>query len=97
MTIGRKLLGGIVAASCTLALQAPLASAADNPPEQVRVVRLNVVATDSAGKPVGDLTADDIKVRDQGKDRRISLFHANVVRAKSQTGSCPPCAPPPSS
>ena len=79
MTIGRKLLGGIVAASCTLALQAPLASAADNPPEQVRVVRLNVVATDSAGKPVGDLTADDIKVRDQGKDRRISLFHANVV------------------
>ena len=79
MTIGRKLLGGMIAAGCTLALQAPMASAADNPPEQVRLVRLHVVATDSAGKPVSDLTADDIKVRDQNKDRRISEFHANVV------------------
>jgi VWFA-related protein len=60
-------------------LQAPLASAADNPPAQTRLVRLNVVAVDSAGKPVSDLTADDIKVRDQNKDRRIALFHANVV------------------
>ncbi|HXN47552.1 MAG TPA: VWA domain-containing protein [Bryobacteraceae bacterium] len=79
MTIGRKLLGGIMAAGCTLALQAPLANAADNPPEQVRLVRLHVVATDIAGKPVGDLEAADIKVRDQNKDRRIAEFHAEVV------------------
>ncbi len=79
MTIGRKFWGGIVAASCTLALQAPVAGAADNPPAQTRLVRLNVVATDGTGKQVGDLTADDFKVKDQNKDRRIALFHANTV------------------
>jgi VWFA-related protein len=62
-----------------VALQAPVAWAADNPPDQVRLVRLNVAAFDSDGKPVGDLTADDFKVRDQNKDRRIVLFHHNVV------------------
>ena len=79
MTIGRKFFGGMVAASCTLALQAPVASAADNPPAQVRLVRMNVVASDSAGKQVGDLTADDFKVRDQNKDRRVTMLHANVA------------------
>ena len=79
MTIGRKFIGGIVAASCTLAFEAPVARAAENPPAQTRLVRLNVVALGTDGKPVGDLTADDFKVRDQNKDRRIALFHVNAM------------------
>lgn len=79
MTFGRKLICELIAAGCTLALHAPVASAADNPPEQVRLVRLNVAAFDNDGKPVGDLTADDFKVRDQTKDRRIVLFHPNAL------------------
>ena len=79
MTIGRKLIGGIIAASCILAFEAPVASAADNPPAQTRLVRLNVLALGSDGKPVSDLTADDFKVRDQNKDRRIALFHVNAM------------------
>jgi len=79
MTIGRKLICELIAAGCTVALQAPVVSAADNPSEQVRLVRLNVAAFDSDGKPASDLTADDFHVRDRGKDRRIALFHHNVA------------------
>jgi hypothetical protein len=44
--------------------------------EPSKLVRLNVVAVDQAGKPVGDLTANDFSVVDDGKPETIALFHA---------------------
>jgi VWFA-related protein len=45
------------------------------------LVQLNVVALDSDGKPVGDLTADDFKVSDQGAAQRIVFLHKNLSAA----------------
>ncbi len=42
------------------------------------MVQLNVVALDSDGKPVGDLTADDFKVTDQGAAQRVVFLHNNA-------------------
>ena len=36
-------------------------------------ITLNVVARDSHDQPVGDLTADDFQVSDQGKSQHITL------------------------
>src|ERR1700691_3804259 len=38
------------------------------------VVLVDVVAKDSRGKPVADLTRDDFVVRDNGQEQTISLF-----------------------
>ncbi len=44
--------------------------------EPVKLVRLNVVAVDGQGKPVGDLTAGDFHIVDEGKQETVALFHA---------------------
>jgi VWFA-related protein len=39
------------------------------------MVDLNVIAVDSHGEPVGDLTSDDFQVIDAGKKENIAFFH----------------------
>jgi VWFA-related protein len=78
MTTRGRLIGSLAAVCCALVVQAPMAGA-EKAPEQVRLVRLHVAAFDGNGKPVDGLTADDFKVRDQNKDRRIVLFHRDVA------------------
>jgi hypothetical protein len=43
-------------------------------PTAPRLVQLNVVALDSHGQPVGDLTAADFHITDAGKKQEVSLF-----------------------
>ncbi len=40
-----------------------------------RLIDLNVVAVDSHGLPVNDLTSDDFQVSDAGKEQKIAFFH----------------------
>jgi len=51
-------------------------TAAVSAQEPVKLVRLNVVAVDAQGKPVGDLAASDFHVVDDGKSENIALFHS---------------------
>jgi VWFA-related protein len=53
-----------------------LAASAAFAQETGRLVRLDVVALDSAGQPVSGLTADDFQIADQGKPQKIALFRA---------------------
>jgi hypothetical protein len=59
---------------CGLAVSALILTASAQEP--VKLVRLNVVAVDAQGKPVGDLTASDFHIVDEGKPETIALFHA---------------------
>jgi VWFA-related protein len=45
--------------------------------QRERLVTLNVVAFDSKGLPVGDLTEDDFQIQDQGKKQQIVMFRRN--------------------
>jgi VWFA-related protein len=47
----------------------------------MRLVRLSVDAADDQGKPVADLSADDFRVTDQGKQQRIVLFRRDATAA----------------
>ena len=47
---------------------------AQTPAEPARLVRLNVLAVESNGKPAAGLTAGDFQVTDQGKPQRITIF-----------------------
>ena len=47
-----------------------------------RLVDLNVVAVDSRGQPVNDLTAGDFQVADAGKQRPVAFFRHNGDRLK---------------
>ena len=40
-----------------------------------RLIDLNVIAVDRQGLPVTDLTSDDFRVTDAGKEQRIAFFH----------------------
>src|SRR5690242_20712655 len=51
-----------------------VAAQAQTPTEPARLVRLNVVATDSNGQPAAGLTAGDFQITDQGKSQHIALF-----------------------
>ncbi|HLJ51035.1 MAG TPA: VWA domain-containing protein [Bryobacteraceae bacterium] len=51
-----------------------------------RLVTLNAVATDAKGNPVGDLSAADIRVRDQGKPQAPVFFRFSGIKS--------PIAPP---
>ena len=73
---------------------------ADPPPSvptmhaEARVVQIDVVVTDSHGKPVTDLTKQDFAITDEGKPRAIDIFSLERVGAdRLQTA---PSAPPPS-
>jgi VWFA-related protein len=39
-----------------------------------RLINLNVIAVDSRGQPVDDLTADDFQITDAGKPQKIAFF-----------------------
>jgi VWFA-related protein len=54
-----------------IALAAALSAAAAGP----QFVSLNVIATDSHGQPVADLSATDIQISDNGKVQEIAFFH----------------------
>ena len=57
--------------------QSPGNSSPTPPPKRAQLVTLNVVAFDSHGLPVGDLTADDFQIQDQGKRQQIVFFRRN--------------------
>jgi len=63
----RTLYGGLAVSAWILTASAQ---------EPAKLVRLNVVAVDQQGKPVGDLTANDFHIADEGKPETIALFHA---------------------
>jgi VWFA-related protein len=46
----------------------------DEPQQEPRMVDLNVVADDSRGRPVTDLTRDDFRVTDSGKLQTVAFF-----------------------
>lgn len=66
----------------TLLILAPL-FAVDPPQEEPRMVDLNVVALDSHGAPVTDLTRDDFRVVDAGKAETIDFFRHRDGAAKA--------------
>jgi VWFA-related protein len=83
------------------ALAAPiilLALAEPPPPEptmhaEARVVEIDVVVSDSHGKPVTDLTKQDFTITDEGKPRPIDIFAIeNTGANRSQT--TPSVTPP---
>ena len=63
------------------------AASADSPGN---LVTLNVVALDSHGQPIGDLTADDFQIQDQGKHYKIAVFHKNDAKPQ---GDAPALGP----
>jgi len=76
----RKLLFAFGLAAGVLLAQSKPAPAAGGAaqsslPEPTKLVRLDVLATED-GKPVTDLTVDDFRVTDQGKDQKITSFRA---------------------
>ncbi len=62
----------VAALAVPVLAQAPAAPAA---PAGPTFVRLNVLAFDEKGQPVGDLKPGDLQVLDQGKPQRIVYFH----------------------
>jgi len=64
---------------------------------EARVVQIDVVVTDSQGKPVGDLTKQDFTITDEGKPRAIDIFTVNrgepVPRAKPTSSAVSSLAP----
>ena len=60
--------------------------AAQQPSSASKRVALNVLALDSQGNPVSDLSADDFRISDQGKPQRIVSF--------TRTGDPKPLATP---
>ena len=50
---------------------------------------LNVIALDSQGRPVNDLTADDFQVSDAGKPQKIAFFRHNDGRPRLATALQP--------
>ena len=50
----------------------------DSPQSEPRLVDLNIIAVDSHGEPVTDLTADDFQVTDAGKPQKIAFFRGKA-------------------
>ena len=75
--------------------------AADVPPvttlhAEARVVQIDVVVTDSQGKPVTDLSKQDFTITDEGKARAIDIFSINrgdAVRVQSSSPAVPKLPP----
>jgi VWFA-related protein len=65
----------------TLLLLVP-AYGIDPPQEDARLVDLNVVALDSHGAPVTDLTRDDFRITDAGRPETIAFFRHRDGAAK---------------
>jgi VWFA-related protein len=80
MAIQRNFVCGLVLAGLALVwAQSPSPAPAG---VSTRLVRLRVNAVDEQGKPA-DLTADDIRVTDQGKAQRIVLFRREGTAASA--------------
>jgi VWFA-related protein len=84
----------------TLAMPLTLAWVLADPPPSVptmhaeaRVVQIDVVVTDSHGKPVTDLTKQDFAISDEGKPRPIDIFSIESGSA-SRPHATPPATPP---
>src|SRR5271157_111151 len=74
----------LLAAACAAGERAyPQAAGAD---ASAKVVQLSVVALDSKGQPVGDLTADEFQIADGGKPQKIAAFR----HAESKLQQAPP-------
>ncbi|HSL20639.1 MAG TPA: VWA domain-containing protein [Vicinamibacterales bacterium] len=83
----RRLLAASLAVSVAVAAQA--SSAAQSAPEQpvfksgVDLVRFDVRIVDDAGRPIADLTADDIQIDENGTPLPVMLFQRVVEPAES--------------
>jgi VWFA-related protein len=73
MSLARRLFCSAAFAAVLLIAQNPA------PPADPTIVRLNVIAVDSGGQPVTDLTADDFRVTDQGKPERVLFFRRSGI------------------
>lgn len=83
MKLSRYLAGAFAPAAFLFSLNT-LAQAPANPPQPL-FVRLNVLALDSKGQPVGDLNAADFQVTDQAKPQQASYFHRKGAAAVAKT------------
>ena len=84
MAIAEKTICSFAMAASLLLAQAPAPSAGNSTEAApAALVGLEVVAVDSSGQPVTDLTADDLKVTDQGKPEAIVCFRRNQAEVAS--------------
>jgi VWFA-related protein len=77
----------LIAAAFVLAAQEPV-----EPPVirvTTRLVEVSVVVHDKSGAPVSDLTRDDFRVFDRGKQQKVALFFRNASR-RVQSPPAPP-------
>jgi VWFA-related protein len=89
-TKGRRL-GGLIVVGL---LAAPLsAQQAPTFRSSVRLVNVTVIAHDSAGRPVTNLTASDFQVFEDGKEEKIEVFSINTDR-QAQTATAALTPPP---
>jgi hypothetical protein len=51
----------------------------DSSQPESKLLDLNVIAIDSHGQPVTDLTGDDFQVSDAGKQQKIAFFTATTA------------------
>jgi len=66
-----------------LLISTPVSSAADDQVEpESQMVDLNVIALDSHGEPITDLTRDDFQIADAGKPQKIVFFRHNESEAR---------------
>src|SRR5262245_35702390 len=82
--IGRARAVASAAGALVLLLSTPAGTQQQQPPEQAQptptfrggtnIVRVDVVATDKSGAPVGDLKVDDFEIREDGKRQTIETF-----------------------
>ncbi len=83
-----RLLIAAVAFRCLWA-QTPVATPTPTLHAETRVVQIDVVVTNSQGKPVSELAKQNFSILDNGKARAIDIFNVN-------RGESVPSAPPPS-
>jgi len=92
--IGRRLLVGVVAVAVGLCLS-PRALGQQPPPPpnpvsrlraQSNVVRIDVEVTDSSGKPIKGLGADQFEITDNGKVQKISTFTYSDIERLDTAG-----------
>jgi VWFA-related protein len=57
---------------------------------ETRVVQIDVIATDSRGKPVVDLSKDDFSLSIEGKPRTIDIFSVNRGQPEPVAAANPP-------
>ena len=72
-------------ATALFVLLPALCAEGSGPPEP-RLLDLNVIALDSRGQPVRDLTADDFQITDAGKPQKISFFRVNRAGEHQEPG-----------